>query len=203
MGNVYHAHDSRLGRDVAIKTLPDHLAQDPAALARFEREARFVDINPFFSPDGREVVYQSDSSGRLELWIARADGSSRRQLTDIGASGHFQRWRPDGWIYFRSQSALMRTRPEGGEPQLVSRSGGAHISFTPDGSRVIDVSGHKVVQAWNASDGTQERFFAFDDSDVRIDYPSLSPDGRWLLFDRFRPEGGDIWLAEGLRRARR
>src|SRR5687767_7779001 len=42
MGNVYRASDSRLGRDVAIKTLPEHLAQNPDALARFEREARFL-----------------------------------------------------------------------------------------------------------------------------------------------------------------
>ncbi len=42
MGEVYGAHDSRLGRDVAIKVLPTHLAKDPQALARFDREARAV-----------------------------------------------------------------------------------------------------------------------------------------------------------------
>src|SRR6266700_2852211 len=42
MGEVYRAHDPRLGRDVAIKVLPEHLSQDPQALARFEREARAV-----------------------------------------------------------------------------------------------------------------------------------------------------------------
>src|SRR5438132_737122 len=42
MGSVYRASDRRLGRDVAIKTLPADLARDPASLARFEREARFL-----------------------------------------------------------------------------------------------------------------------------------------------------------------
>jgi len=42
MGEVYRARDSRLNRDVAIKVLPAQLAQDPAALARFEREAQAV-----------------------------------------------------------------------------------------------------------------------------------------------------------------
>lgn len=42
MGRVYRARDPRLGRDVAIKVLPDEVRGDPARLARFEREARAV-----------------------------------------------------------------------------------------------------------------------------------------------------------------
>ncbi|MBI1825172.1 MAG: protein kinase [Planctomycetes bacterium] len=42
MGEVYRARDARLDRDVAIKVLPAHMANDPAALARFEREAKAV-----------------------------------------------------------------------------------------------------------------------------------------------------------------
>jgi Tol biopolymer transport system component len=42
MGEVYRAHDTRLNRDVAIKVLSSQLAQDPEALARFEREAMSV-----------------------------------------------------------------------------------------------------------------------------------------------------------------
>jgi serine/threonine protein kinase/Tfp pilus assembly protein PilF len=40
MGVVFQAHDLRLGRDVAIKILPQHLSEDPTALARFDREAK-------------------------------------------------------------------------------------------------------------------------------------------------------------------
>jgi serine/threonine-protein kinase len=42
MGEVYRAHDERLDREVAIKVLPDAVAQDEARLARFEREAKLL-----------------------------------------------------------------------------------------------------------------------------------------------------------------
>jgi Tol biopolymer transport system component len=42
MGQVYQAHDSKLGRDVAIKILPPAFTSHPDRLARFEREARML-----------------------------------------------------------------------------------------------------------------------------------------------------------------
>ncbi len=71
------------------------------------------------------------------------------------------------------------------------------MSFSPDASRIADVVEHKALWISSLGEGGEpEEVFAFDDPDVRIDYPVWSPDGRFLLFDRVRPRGGDVWMLE-------
>jgi serine/threonine protein kinase len=42
MGEVYRAKDQKLGRDVAIKVLPEEFAKDADRVARFQREAKLL-----------------------------------------------------------------------------------------------------------------------------------------------------------------
>ena len=42
MGEVYHARDTKLERDVAIKVLPDEFSRDKERLDRFQREAKLL-----------------------------------------------------------------------------------------------------------------------------------------------------------------
>jgi len=162
-----------------------------------------VHINPFFSPDGARIAFQSDRDGRLELWVMNADGAEARQLTDVGIVGHFMRWSRDGTrIYFRSPTGSKpRTMTVavdgGGDPEPTATViGGSHMSLSPDESMIMDVVGHRVLWVSPLTEGEPRKVFEFDDADSRIDYPVWSPDGRWILFDRFTPHSGDIWMVE-------
>ena len=42
MGEVYRARDTRLGRDVAVKVLPEHLSSNPELKLRLDREAKAI-----------------------------------------------------------------------------------------------------------------------------------------------------------------
>jgi Tol biopolymer transport system component/tRNA A-37 threonylcarbamoyl transferase component Bud32 len=173
-------------------------------LRRLTSNAR-VNVNPFYSPDGKLIAYQSDQSGRLEVWVMSPDGSNPHRLTNVGVTGHFMRWAVDGLgIVFRctcnGKPATMKVSLSGGEPQPFAETmmGGSHMSFSPDRTRIMDVVGHKVLWVSPVNGGKPEKVYEFPDPDVRIDYPVWSPDGRWVMFDRFRPQGGDIWAMSGV-----
>jgi len=162
-----------------------------------------TDTNPFHSPDGQWIAFISDRGGRSEIWIMNTDGTKQRRLTSIGAGGHFLRWTADSrGIVFRAESGtviqIYRVSVEDSSlTRLPDVASGAHMSFSPNESRILDVRGHKTLWVYPVSGEPPRQVFAFAHPDVRIDYPAWSPDGRWILFDRAAPKGGDLWVLEG------
>jgi TolB-like protein/Flp pilus assembly protein TadD len=74
MGAVYRARDTRLGRDVAIKVLPEDVAGDVERLARFEREARLLaSLN---HPNIATLHGLEESGGRLFLVMELIEGET-------------------------------------------------------------------------------------------------------------------------------
>jgi serine/threonine protein kinase len=90
MGEVYRARDPRLGRDVAIKVLPESFSKDPDRLRRFEHEARAAgilchpNITAVFdvgSQDGAPYVVSELLNGEsLQAALAGGRFSTRRAL---------------------------------------------------------------------------------------------------------------------------
>ncbi len=72
MGEVYRAHDSKLGRDVAIKVLPAAMAHDPDRRVRFEREARL--LAALHHPHIATIFGVEDSTGVVALVMELVEG---------------------------------------------------------------------------------------------------------------------------------
>jgi eukaryotic-like serine/threonine-protein kinase len=72
MGEVYRAHDPKLGRDVAIKVLPEAFARDAERMARFQREARV--LASLSHPNIATIYGLEDSGGTRALVMELVEG---------------------------------------------------------------------------------------------------------------------------------
>jgi len=102
MGEVYRARDTTLGRNVAIKILPDLFADDPDRLARFEREARTLaslnhpNIAQIYGLEGtpRALVMELVEGEDLSVRLARGPGRCHSPRRCRSPSRWPTRWRP-------------------------------------------------------------------------------------------------------------
>src|SRR5215208_2881019 len=80
---------------------------------------RFLNINPSWSPDGRQLVFESErNGGRTSLYVINPDGTGERRLTYSVADNTHPAWSPDGMtIVFDSNRDgvwnLYTIRPDG------------------------------------------------------------------------------------------
>ncbi|HLF55256.1 MAG TPA: protein kinase, partial [Thermoanaerobaculia bacterium] len=95
MGEVWRARDTRLGREVAVKFLPDRLAASANDLARFEQEARaasalnhpnIITVHDVGAWDGRPYIVMELLEGRtLRQLLARGRPLELRKLCELAA----------------------------------------------------------------------------------------------------------------------
>jgi TolB-like protein len=82
MGEVYQAHDTRLGREVAIKLLPPELAKDPIRRKRFERESKA--LAALNHPNIVTVHAIEEGEGQPFLVMELVDGHTLRRHMPVG-----------------------------------------------------------------------------------------------------------------------
>ena len=74
MGVVYRVRDTRLERDVAIKMLPEHLADHPQRLVRFQREAKV--LAALNHPNIAAIFGLEEAAGRQYLVLEYVEGET-------------------------------------------------------------------------------------------------------------------------------
>lgn len=154
-----------------------------------------------WSPDGRELIYESTRTGAPDLWVLDFTTGASRQLTSDLRADRRGSWSPDGeWIVFESergrQTDLWVVPAKGGEALRLTddpaiealigwRGNGREVAYTVEGG---SGSLHAV-----AVTGGAERQLTPDS--VTADYFEVSPDGSRIAFlSRRTGSVVDIWV---------
>jgi dipeptidyl aminopeptidase/acylaminoacyl peptidase len=179
--------------------------------------------HPAWSPTGEWVAYDSlQEDGSLDIWVIRPDGSGKRRWTDHPDLEMFPAWSPWG-----EALAFVRTHPikdrEGRVTDVVSQivvrdwTGRERTVFSQAQGQIVSLAwssrdelafclrslgSDRTQQIWRIRlDGTGLQRLSPEGTGLES-APSWSPDGEFLAFVRFTPEGGQIWRmrADGMGR---
>ena len=167
MGEVYRARDNRLGRDVAVKVLPETVAEDPERLGRFEREARALaalnhpNVATLPGLESAEGTYQSSETSPDGIFLRpfpRVE-EGKWQVSDA-AGGFSPVWGPRGdELFYRTLAGRMmrvtmegETSPELGRPQALFESPhptglGRQYDLMPDGEHFLMQDSYARLEA--------------------------------------------------------
>ncbi len=124
-----------------------------------------VNYHPRISPDGTEIAFISDRGGQANLWVMKADGSAPRPIhLEMGALAAEPTWTPDGWhiVVSRGIATPLGLFPTADLLWSYPREGGP-------GAELVRLRASGSRSDWSAGPD-------------RANWPSISPDGRYVYF---------------------
>jgi TolB protein len=148
----------------------------------------FFQIEPHWSPGGKEIAFVSGRDGHGHVYVMNADGTGTRRTTDTTMDDSHPTWSPDGkWLAFSREGALFRQPVVGGPATRLLKNALGNAgdpAYSPDGKYVAydyRRPGFSIreVYVMNA-DGTDARRV----TNLRwvSGYPAWSPDSKQLAF---------------------
>ncbi|HBY62717.1 MAG TPA: hypothetical protein DEH78_23080 [Solibacterales bacterium] len=157
-----------------------------------------LEVAPQVSPDNKRVVFASNRSGYLEIWLSERDGSNPSQLTSFnGLPTGSPRWSPDGrFIVFDSrpqeQADIYIISAEGGSPRRLTNDPSDETvpNFSRDGKWVYYSSarnGRPQIFRVPVAGGASEQFTQGGGF-----FGMESLDGEWFYYARSSIEPG-LW----------
>jgi serine/threonine protein kinase/Tol biopolymer transport system component len=145
MGEVYQAHDTKLGRDVAIKVLPEAFAHDADRLSRFQREAKML---ASLNHPNIATIHGLEQSG----------GTSYLVMELVSGETLSERVKRDGAVPIEETLAIAKQIAEAleaaHEKGIIHRDlKPANVKLTPEGKvKVLDFGLAKAFEADSAAE---------------------------------------------------
>jgi eukaryotic-like serine/threonine-protein kinase len=153
-----------------------------------------------FSPDDSRFVYARVVDGVSQLFTLEVASRHERQLTSSAGHKYAATWSPDGrWIAFSGNTGttvqVWRVSADGGREQQLTTGYDRmmHPFYSRDGRWLYVQPNHHNIQRMPADGGALTPVTSFPESGLFLEEPTLSPDGRWLVYMHARG-GSSLWL---------
>jgi Tol biopolymer transport system component len=155
-----------------------------------------------FSPHdhGRSLLYSYVKDRFNQLFILDVPSGRERQLTTSRSDKYDGQWSPDGnWVVFPSNAGgslqVWKVSAQGGEERKLTSGEERmrHAFYSPEGRWIYVQPSHRNIYRLPAEGGQLRPVTNFPESGLFIEEPTISPDGRFLVYSRSRG-GSSLWL---------